>query len=51
MILVSQLSHKMGQIWSIKIRAQFPCFLDICNLWGYFRHQIVLNQLIKHSNS
>ena len=26
----SQLSHKVEQIWSIKIRAQFPCSLDIC---------------------
>ena len=48
---VSQLLYEMGQIWSIKIRAQFPCFLDICKLWGYFRHQIMLNQLIKHSDS
>ena len=29
---VSQLSHKIGQIWSIKIRAQFLCFSNICEL-------------------
>ena len=28
---VSQLSHKMGQIWSNKIRAQFLCFSNICD--------------------
>ena len=28
----SQLSHKMGQTWSIKIRAQFICFSNVCEL-------------------
>ena len=48
---VSQLSHKMGQIWAIKFRAQFLCFSNISEFFGYFRNQIMSNQLIKHTDS
>ena len=48
---VSQLSHKMGQIWLIKIRAQFLCLSKICEICGYFRHQIMLNHMIRYNYS
>ena len=42
---------KWGKFGPSKLGHNFLVFLDICKLWGYFRHQIVLNQLIKYSNS
>ena len=46
-----QLSHKIGQNCYIKIRAQILWFSKICEILGYFRHQIMLNQLIKHTDA
>ena len=48
---ISQLSYKMGQIWSIKLRTQFLCLSIICEILGYFCLQIMLNQLTKQSDS
>ena len=42
------LSHKFGPS---KLWHNFLVFLYICKVWGYFCQQIVLNQVIKHSNS